>query len=245
MALRLVQVNYKAAEDEALGRFWAGVLGWVVSSEGPGVTNVEPAGLPWPHPGILYLDVVRVADPAAVRHRAHVELATASPAHHAELVARVQALGATPVAVSDGSPTAAFADPEGNVFCVLEPRGTYADTGQVAAAVVACADPRAMARFWGETLDWTVPEVADDRALLRPREGVGPRLELVRQPHVDDRRNRVHLDLLPHPGADQAAEVARLEALGGTPADVGQGDAAWRVLADPEGQVFCVLRAPA
>jgi hypothetical protein len=55
---------------------------------------------------------------------------------------------------------------------------------------------------------------------------------------------RVHLDLVPYPGDDQAAEVARLRTLGATLADVGQGDVPWIVLADPEGNEFCVL-APA
>ena len=54
-------------------------------------------------------------------------------------------------------------------------------------------------------------------------------------------KNRLHLDLRPE---DQAAEVARLEALGATRVDVGQGDdVTWVVLADPEGNEFCVLRA--
>ena len=53
--------------------------------------------------------------------------------------------------------------------------------------------------------------------------------------------NRVHIDLLPYPGDDQRAEVARLQALGATLADVGQGDFPWIVLADPEGNEFCVL----
>ncbi len=44
MALRLVQVNFKARDDAALGRFWAEALGWGVESEEPSVTNVEPIG---------------------------------------------------------------------------------------------------------------------------------------------------------------------------------------------------------
>ena len=54
-------------------------------------------------------------------------------------------------------------------------------------------------------------------------------------------KNRVHLDLRP---ADQALEVARLEALGAQRVDVGQDDSVtWVVMADPEGNEFCVLRA--
>jgi hypothetical protein len=54
-------------------------------------------------------------------------------------------------------------------------------------------------------------------------------------------KNRLHLDVAPFAGDDQAAEVARLRALGATPADVGQGEVTWVVLADPEGNEFCVL----
>lgn len=54
-------------------------------------------------------------------------------------------------------------------------------------------------------------------------------------------KNRVHLDLRPYPGDDQAAEVARLRALGATDIDVSQGDVPWTCLADPEDNEFCVL----
>jgi hypothetical protein len=242
MALRLVQVNVKARDDAALGRFWAEALGWGVSSEGPGVTNLEPEGFVWPDPAGFYIDVVTVPDPETVKYRAHLELATTSAAHQAELVARLKDLGATPADVGQGDvPWTVLADPEGNVFCVLEPREIYRDTGPIAAVVVDCADPRAMARFWGEAVDLTLHEVTDDHALLRSVEGVGPYLELRRTPDVTTVWNRVHLDLLPYPIDDKDAEVARLRALGATNADVGQGDAPWTVLADPEGNEFCVL----
>ena len=240
MALRLVQVNFKARDDAALGRFWAEALGWGVSSEGPGVTNVEPVGFDWPDPTAVCVDVVTVPDPERVKYRVHLELATTSAAHHAELVARLKELGATPADVGQGDvPWTVLADPEGNVFSVLEPREIYRDTGPIAAVVVDCADPQAMARFWGEAIDWTLHEVTDDRALLRSAKGVGPYLEFVRAPHM--KPSRVHLDVLPYPGDDQAAEVDRLRALGATDADVGQGDVPWKCLADPEGNDFCVL----
>jgi hypothetical protein len=101
-----------------------------------------------------------------------------------------------------------------------------------------------MARFWGEAMDWTLHEVTDDHARLRSAKGVGPYLEFLRTPHLKDMWHRVHLDLVPYRGDDQAAEVARLQTLGATLADVGQGDVPWIVLADPEGNEFCVL-APA
>jgi hypothetical protein len=244
MALRLVQVNFKARDDSALGRFWAEVLGWDVSSEGPGVTNVEPVGFVWPDPSAVCVDVVIVPDPETVTYRVHLDLATTSAAHQEELVARLRELGATPSDVGQGDvPWTVLADPEGNVFCVLEPREIYRDTGPIAAVVVDCADPRAMARFWDEAIDWTLHEVTDDHARLRSAADVGPYLEILRTPGVRTWWNRVHLDVAPYLGDDQEAEVARLRALGATDADVGQGDVPWKVLVEPGGNEFCVLTA--
>ncbi|WP_328558554.1 VOC family protein [Streptomyces coelicoflavus] len=242
MTLELVQVNFKARDDAALGRFWAEALGWSVSSEGPGVTNLEPVGFDWPDPSAVCVDLVRVPKPETVRYRVHIELATTSDAHQAELVTRLEELGATHADVGRGDvPWKVMADPEGNVFSVLEPRELYRDTGPIAAVVVACADLRDMTRFWGEAIDWTVHELSDDRALLRSAKGVGPYLEFRRTSHDAVVRNRIHLDVMSDPVDDQAREVARLEGLGATRADVGQGDVSWVVLTDPAGNEFCVL----
>ncbi|WP_329282022.1 VOC family protein [Streptomyces sp. NBC_01451] len=244
MALQLVQVNFKARNDSVLGRFWGAALGWDVSSPEPGATSVKPVGFTWSDPAGICVDVIAVPDPETVRDRVHIELATSSASHHTELVAHLKDLGATPADIGRGDlQRTALADPEGNVFCVLSPREDYRDTGPIAAVVVDCADPRAMARFWDAAMDWTLHEVTDDRALLRSAKGVGPYLEFLRTPHLMDTRKRVHLDLVPSPGDGQAAEVTRLEALGATPADAGRGDFSWKILADPEGNEFCVLRS--
>ncbi|MFF4357087.1 VOC family protein [Streptomyces sp. NPDC001604] len=243
MVLRPVQLNIKAVDAPAVGRFWAEALGRHAYS--PGVTTyVGPAGgLVWPHPTVLGIDVVPVPEPkTTTKNRVHLDLATTSAAHQAELIARLEALGATQADVGQGKvPWTVLADPEGNEFCVLEPREIYRDTGPIAAVVIDCADPRAMARFWDEALDWNLHEVSDDHASLRSAEGVGPYLELLRTPDAKTVPDRIHLDLLPHPGDDKAAEVARLRALGATDLDVGQGDVPWTCLTDPEGHEFCVL----
>lgn len=241
MALRPAQVNVKARDDAAVGRFWAQALGWTAYAPEPGATSVRP-GPAWPAPGALCLDVIAVRDLATVRERAHLELATTSAAHHEELVARLLGLGATPAeGAGSGAGRTVLADPEGSPFCVLAPEQGPRDTGPLAAVVVDCADPRALALFWGRAVDWTVTEVTDEHALLRAADGRGPGLELRRTPHLAGGHHRAHLDLLPDPVEDQAAEVARLEALGATRADVGQGDVPWQVLADPEGNLLCVL----
>ncbi|MEU8890574.1 VOC family protein [Streptomyces sp. NPDC048442] len=247
MTTRLVQIHMKAQDDSALGRFWAEALGWGVDSEGPGVTNLEPEGFVYPHAAAVCIDVVADPQPKTVKNRVHIDLATTSAAHQAELVARLQELGATPADVGQGDvPWTVLADPEGNEFCVLEPREVYRDTGPIAVLVVDCADPRAMAGFWDGAMDWTLHEVTDDHAVLRSAKGVGPYLEFLRTPGVNPGwdpavRPRIHLDLRPYPGEAQEAEAVRLRALGAADIDVGQGDVPWTVLTDPEGNEFCVL----
>jgi len=241
MTLRLGQIAVNGQDESAVGRFWAEALGWSVSSEEPGVTNVEPAGFAYPDPVAVCIDILAVPEPKTVKNRVHIDLATTSVAHQVGLVARLQALGATSADVGQGDvPWTVMADPEGNEFCVLDSH--YQDTGPIAAVVADCMDPRAMARFWGEAMDWTLHQVNDDHAVLRSAQGVGPYLEFLRTPDTKTVKNRVHLDLRPYPGDDQAAEVARLRALGATDIDVGQGDdVSWTCLADPEGNEFDFL----
>jgi predicted enzyme related to lactoylglutathione lyase len=240
MATRLVQVNMKARDDAALGGFWARALDWTVSSEEPGVTNLEPEGFVYPDPVAVCLDLIASPEPKTVKNRVHLDLATTSAAHQAEMVTRLKDLGATPVDIGQGEvPWTVMADPEGNEFCVLD--SLYQDTGPIATVVVDCADPRAMARFWGQAMDWTLHKVTDHNAVLRSAKGVGPYLQFLRTPDVKTGWNRVHLDLRPYPGDDREAEATRLRALGATVIDLGQSDVPWTVLADPEGNEFCLL----
>ncbi|UPZ26793.1 VOC family protein [Streptomyces sp. LRE541] len=243
MTLRPVLVNIKAVDDSAVGRFWAEALGWRLTSQGSGATAAQPPGFDWLDPSTVCVDVIAVPErKSSTKNRVHLDLASTSEAHQAELVARLKALGATPAQVGQGDvPWTVLADPEGNEFCVLEPREIYRDTGPVAAVVVDCTDPRAMARFWDEAMDWTPHEVTDDRAVWRSPAGTGPYLEFLRSPDVKTVPDRLHLDLVPGPGDDRAAEAARLRALGATDLDVGQGDVPWTCLTDPEGHEFCVL----
>jgi hypothetical protein len=107
--------------------------------------------------------------------------------------------------------------------------------------VIDCADPSGLARFWAEALDYkNLPGDDPDEAAIVPKDGRGTRLLFGRVPEGKTIKNRLHLDLRPE---DQAAEVERLTALGAKTVDVGQGSPSWVVLADPEGNEFCILRA--
>ena len=107
-------------------------------------------------------------------------------------------------------------------------------------------DPQNAATFWQEALGWRRTYDSDDEVVLEPpqgspQDGVSPDILFLKVPEAKTIKNRLHLDLRPE---DQAAEVARLEALGATRVDVGQtAESTWVVLADPDGNEFCVLRA--
>ena len=107
-------------------------------------------------------------------------------------------------------------------------------------------DPSGTASFWGQALGWRRTHDTPDEVVLEPpagspEDGVAPDILFLRVPEEKAGKNRLHLDLRPD---DQAAEVDRLVSLGATRVSVGQGDdVSWVVLADPEGNEFCVLRA--
>jgi predicted enzyme related to lactoylglutathione lyase len=117
---------------------------------------------------------------------------------------------------------------------------------RIQAVCIDAGDPVALARFWEETLGWRMHVDDEGDVVLEPpagsaEDGVAADLLFLKVPEGKEIKNRLHLDLRP---ADQAAEVARLESLGARRMSVGQGDdVSWVVLADPEGNEFCVLRA--
>jgi predicted enzyme related to lactoylglutathione lyase len=242
MSIRLVHLVWDANDPAELARFWASALGWVIGDEDEDEVDVWPEGYSYPDPAAVPLVFVPVPEPKTGKNRVHLDLASSSLADQAEQVARLRELGASPVDVGQGDvPWVVLADPEGNEFCVLEPRDMYVGTGPVAAILTDCADPAAMGRFWAEAAGYPVAYAEDDITGLRAPAGVGPYLEFLRVPDAKTVKNRLHLDLAPYRGEDPAAEVARLGQLGAVPADVGQGDVNWTVLADPEGNEFCVL----
>jgi hypothetical protein len=242
VATRLVHIVVDAADPGRLARFWATVLGWQIADEGADEVAVEPSGFIYPGPAALPLVFVPVPEAKTVKNRVHLDLATESPAHQAAEVERLLALGATPADIRQGDvPWTVLADPEGNEFCLLDPRPVYRDTGPVAAVVVDCADPVAVAGFWALATGWVPASSMADGVSLRSPQGAGPYLELLPSADVRSVKNRVHLDVAPYQGEDHATAVEALIEAGAAPIDVGQGDVSWAVLADPEGGEFCVL----
>ncbi|PJE95357.1 glyoxalase [Streptomyces carminius] len=105
--------------------------------------------------------------------------------------------------------------------------------------VVDAADPVALGRWWAEALGWVVVDDSPEEYEIRPAPDRLPGLLFGTGAAEKTVKNRLHLDFRPD---DRDAEVARLLALGARRAEVGQsGEEPWVVLADPEGNEFCVL----
>ena len=144
-------------------------------------------------------------------------------------------------------------DPEGNGFCLQAPPNTTAR--YIGNVTFACAEPRALGRFWADALGWPDEQIdegflqqlrdagLDERALTsfyvtRPPNEGRPRLLFQQREKSRPASYPVHLDFL---ADDREAELARLTELGATVQETKSDDrATWTVLRDPEGNPFCI-----
>jgi hypothetical protein len=117
--------------------------------------------------------------------------------------------------------------------------------------VIDCRDPRRLAEFWCRVLDYEILDENEEEVEINARQvsreeflagPISPSLLFERVPEGKTVKNRIHLDVSPI-NVDQQDEVDRLIGLGARHVDIGQGQQSWVVLADPEGNEFCVLRS--
>ena len=101
-------------------------------------------------------------------------------------------------------------------------------------------DIDALAAWWSSVLGWPAEPTDDGDVILRAPAGAGPDWLFLAVPDGKGVKNRIHFDFNPE---DQQAEVDRVLALGARHVDIGQGEQTWVVLADPEGNEFCILAA--
>nr|WP_042181252.1 VOC family protein [Kibdelosporangium sp. MJ126-NF4]CEL14912.1 FIG01140379: hypothetical protein [Kibdelosporangium sp. MJ126-NF4]CTQ96458.1 FIG01140379: hypothetical protein [Kibdelosporangium sp. MJ126-NF4] len=238
MGTRLVNVIVGVVHPEPLAQFWSRLLGWEVVAEHGEIDVRAPSSQGWE------LDLVfgEPAGPKTTLNRVHLDLASATPADQAAIIERARDLGAKSIDIGQRDvPWEVMADPEGNEFCVLEPREVYHDTGALAAIVVNAENAGELAGFWCAATGFERHDKPGGEVGLRAPNGRGPWLEFQHGHPPKTERNRLHLDVRPFAGDDQDTEVARLRALGARSVDIGQGDVPWEVMVDPEGNEFCVL----
>jgi predicted enzyme related to lactoylglutathione lyase len=173
-------------------------------------------------------------------NRMHLDLTSTSLEDQERTVAKALELGARHIDIGQTPEDehVVLADPEGNEFCVIEPDNKFlAGCGFIGA--INCDGSQETGYFWSKALAWPLVWDQDlETAIQSPLGGTkiawgGPPVA------PKTAKNRMHLHLAPE--QDQQVEVDRLVSLGATRIDIRQGDVSWVVLADPDGNEFCLL----
>ncbi|MEO6122721.1 MAG: VOC family protein [Ilumatobacteraceae bacterium] len=238
MTLRLISVVIDANDPVLMANFWAEALGWNVTDDTPGEIGLVPTD------GTRFDILIEpVPDIKANQNRQHLDLTTTSIADQNASVARMVELGGRHIDIGqrDHECHVVLADPEGNEFCVIEPTNAFL-SGCERLGAINCDGTRAVGYFWSAALGWPLVWDQDEETAIRAPDLTGPLITWSGPPLMPKlAKNRIHFDVAPAADGDQWAEVERLLGLGAARVDIGQGDVTWVVMADPDGNEFCVL----
>jgi len=238
MTSRLIALCIDANDPAGLARFWSGVLGLeTAAGSEDGVITL----LPRDDTG-FQIDFSRTDDPKSGPNQMHFDLTSTSLEDQQQTVARALELGGRHLDVGQlpDEGHVVLADPEGNEFCVIEPGNSFlADTAAIGA--LSSDGSQEVGYFWSEALGWPLVWDQDQETAIQSARGGSKISWGGQQVRPKTAKNRWHLDIAPPAGGSQQAEVDRLTSLGATHADIGQGDVSWVVMADPDGNEFCVL----
>jgi hypothetical protein len=212
-----------ACDVAAIETFWSAALhldGGRADDDGAVLRGARPGQTVW---------INAVPEPKTVKGRVHLDLVAASLEPFA---------GLERVPVDDDVPWTTFLDPEGNELCV------FVDTGRAPGlkdVVVDAADHAAIAAWWADV--WGGVAVADDGYTYVDDIPGAPvdSFDFVPVPEPKTAKNRLHWDVTLEPGVTVDDLVARGAVLLAHPTDT----ARWTVMADPEGNEFCVFAEPA
>ncbi|AVT34156.1 bleomycin resistance protein [Plantactinospora sp. BC1] len=230
----LLTITFDAHDPARLAQFWADMLGREVVKDADGV------GLPGPD-GQLGLRFVPSRAEKVGLNLVHLHLTSVSQDDQQHTVARALQLGAGHLDVGQRPEEGhiVLADPEGNEFCVIEPDNAFL-AGCGFLGELACDGTREVGLFWSEALGWPLVWDQDQETAIQSPHG-GTKVAWGGPPVAPRKgRNRQRFVLTPADG-DQQSEVDRLVSLGATRLESGADGAV--VLADPDGNEFCVTAA--
>ena len=234
MTSQLHALTFDANDPARLAQFWGGVLGWEMADDAIAILPNDDTGFP--------IRFVPTDAPKAGPNQMHFDLTSKSLEEQQATVARVLELGGRHIDIGQlpEEEHVVLADPEGNEFCVIEPGNNFlADCPFIGA--LSSDGTQEVGYFWSKALDWPLVWDQDEEPAIRSPHG-GPKISWGGPPvNPKPKKNRLHFDLAPPADGDQQAEVDRLISLGAQRIDIGQGDVSWVVMADPDGNEFCVL----
>lgn len=234
---QLVAFCIDANDPMRLARFWAGELGREMVEDPDGGVVLLPSD-----DTEFRIDVFPTTDPKTGPSQMHFDLTSTSLEDQQQTVGRALELGGRHIDIGQlpEEGHVVLADPEGNEFCVIPPGNNFlADTGVIGA--LSSDGSQEVGYFWSAALGWPLVWDQDQETAIQSPHG-GSKISWGGPPvNPKTGKNRLHLDIAPPAHGDQQTEVDRLLALGATHADIGQGDVSWVVMADPDGNEFCVL----
>jgi len=189
MPTRLYSVVFDTPDPARLGRWWSETIGWPVVFEAEDEVALAVSDDDEVVPSLVF---VRVPEPKTVKNRVHLDLATQTEAEQQALIERLLSRGATRVDVGQGDVAwTVLADPDGNEFCVLEPRDEYSARGPLAAIVMDAANPAALAPYWVVATGWPVTAEFPEGVTLANPAGVLPDLDILAVAEPTTAKNRV------------------------------------------------------
>ncbi len=240
VTLRLVSLTWDSQGPARLAAFWAEALEWRIAPHTPERLTVTPTD------ATDFAFTFAASDEGKVgANRIHLDLSTQSLDDQHETAARLVSLGASRVDIGQGPDARhiVLADPDGNAFCVLEPGNKFVTSASRVGSLT-CDGTRAVGCFWSQALASPLVWEHNQETAIRIPDGAQQFVTWGGPPVPAKRgKNRLHLDVAPRPGGDREAEVESLLSLGASLIDIGQRDAEWTVMADPDGNEFCVYRS--
>lgn len=234
MTSQLVGLCFAAHDPTGLARFWSGVLDRRIAAGGRTLLPDDEAA--------FSIQFQPTEEQKSAPNRMHFDLTSASLEDQQRTVSRSLELGARRIDIGQRPEEGhvVLADPEGNEFCVIEPGNSFlAGCGSIGA--LSCDGSQEVGYFWSEALAWPLVWDQDEETAIQSPSG-GTKISWGGPPVAPKSgRNRLHLHVAPPLHGDQQAEVDRLVSLGATRLDVGHGAVSRVVMADPDGNEFCVL----
>ena len=238
MSCSIAALCIDANDPLRLAHFWAGVLGFAVLDGPAERITLEP------NDDTGFCIQFRASTQRKIaKNQMHFDLTSASLEDQQRTVDTALSLGARHIDIGQGPQDGhvVLADPEGNEFCVIEPDNAFlAECGLIGA--ISCDGSQDVGYFWSEALDWPLVWDQDQETAIRSPHG-GPKITWGGPPFTAKvGQNRWHFDVVSN-HESQGSEVDRLVSLGASRTVIGTDNDSEVVLADPDGNEFCVLRA--